>query len=429
MKLRKIGIWGTAAILLWSGAGESAYASIKVTGSAAAVVAESSSEMLKQATVVHIVAITNLRKGPGMEHDIVGKAKAGDTYKIQGIEGDWFKIALPSGSNAYVANWVVETDAPAQPEQPDSEQPGSQQPGPDEGEDGGASTEPVATMVHIVAVTNLRSGPSMDYEVVHKAQGGDKFRIDGSEGEWFRILLANGSKAYVAKWVVKTGEVPHSESLVYIYHTHNRESWKNVARSTSGGAYDDREINITLVGKHMAEVLSKKDIPAIAENADIATRLNEQKLSYSQSYAESGKVVSNAVNTYASLSYFFDIHRDANVPRSKTTVAINKKSYARVMFVIGTANPNYKENKKFADALNAILNKKYPGMSRGVLLKSSHQGNGEYNQSVSPGSLLMEFGGVNNTLEENLNTSEAFADVFAEYLKQQKTAKPQKPAK
>jgi stage II sporulation protein P len=99
------------------------------------------------------------------------------------------------------------------------------------------------------------------------------------------------------------------------------------------------------------------------------------------------------------------------------------------MFVIGTANPNYKENKKFADALNAILNKKYPGMSRGVLLKSSHQGNGEYNQSVSPGSLLMEFGGVNNTLEENLNTSEAFADVFAEYLKQQKTAKPQKPAK
>ncbi|MHA7966428.1 stage II sporulation protein P [Paenibacillus sp. CAU 1782] len=424
MKLRNVGIWGTAAILLWSGAGDAAYASVKVTGSTTAIAAEATAEILKQATVVHIVAVTNLRKGPGMEHDIVGKAQAGDTYKIEGIEGDWFKIALPSGSKAYVANWVVETDASAQPEQPVSEQPGSQQPGSGDGNaNPGGNVEPAATMVHIVAVTNLRSGPGMDYDVVSKAKSGDAFRIDGSEGEWYRILLVNGSKAYVAKWVVKTGEVPHSESLVYIYHTHNRESWKNVARSTKGGAYDDREINITLVGKHMAEVLSKKDIPAIAENADIATRLTEQKLSYSQSYAESGKVVSNAVNTYASLSYFFDIHRDADVPRSKTTASINKKSYAKVMFVIGTANPNYKENKKFADALNAIMNKKYPGMSRGVLLKSSHQGNGEYNQSVSPGSLLMEFGGVNNTLEENLNTAEAFADVFAEYLKQQKAAK------
>jgi stage II sporulation protein P len=256
----------------------------------------------------------------------------------------------------------------------------------------------------------------MDYNVVAKAQSGDTFQIDGSEGEWYRILLPNGGKAYVAQWVVQTGEVSDSDSKVYIYHTHNRESWKNVARNTAGSAYDDKEINISLVGKHLAGVLDQRGVPSIAENADIAGRLIEQKLNYSQSYAEAGKVLAGALRSHTSLSYFIDIHRDADVPRSSTTVTIGKRTYARIMFVVGTGNPDYKENKKLADALNKLLNLNYPGLSRGVLLKGPAQGNGEYNQSVSSGSMLLEFGGVNNTLQENLNTAEAFADVFADYL-------------
>lgn len=408
MKLRHVLLGGTAAIVLLSGAGDAVYASLVRKESVIVAGAASAKDVWEQATVVHIVAVTNLRKGPGMNYDVVAKAQAGDSYAVEGVDGDWFKIKLAGGEQAYVANWVVKTDVP---EQIDPAGEGAELP---------AEIDPTPTMVHIVGVTNLRSGPGMDYSVVAKAQSGDTFSIDNSDGEWYRILLSNGRKAYVAKWVVKTGEVPDSDSKVYIYHTHNRESWKNVARNTAGSAFDDKEVNITLVGKHLASILDQKGIPSIAENADIAARLTEQKLSYSQSYAESGKAVDNAINSHASLSYFFDIHRDADVPRNKTTVTIGKKSYARIMFVIGTANPNYRENKKFADALNELLNKKYPGISRGVLLKSSHQGNGEYNQSVSSGSLLLEFGGVNNTLQDNLNAAEAFADAFADYLKQQK---------
>lgn len=148
--------------------------------------------------------------------------------------------------------------------------------------------------------------------------------------------------------------------------------------------------------------------------------MTEQKLGYSQAYSISRKAVDQAIQSNSSLSYFFDIHRDSDVPRSKTTALINGKSYARIMFVIGDANPNHKENKKFAEALIELLNKKYPGLSRGILLKSSHQGNGEYNQSISNGSLLLEVGGVNNTLQESLLTAEAFANVFAEYYKSNK---------
>lgn len=48
-----------------------------------------------------------------------------------------------------------------------------------------------------------------------------------------------------------------------------------------------------------------------------------------------------------------------------------------------------------------------------MILKGTNEGNGVYNQSVSAGSLLLEFGGTNNTLEECYNTAEAFTDVKA----------------
>lgn len=405
MKLRNVIMGGTAAIVLLSGAGDVALASKVDGGSKHALYAKANQDGRNKANYVHIVAVTNLRKGPGIDYKVLAKAQAGDSFAIEGESGDWFQVTLPEGGKAYVANWVVETDMPVQ--SGESEQSEGQH----------SDDSPPASQVLIEGVTNLRSGPGMDYNVVAKAQSGETFRIDGSEGEWYRIVLANGSTAYVAKWVVRTGEVPDSDSKVYIYHTHNRESWKNVARNTRGESYDDKEINITLVGKHMANILEQKGVPSIAESADIAARLTEQKLGYSHSYAESGKVVANAIRTHASLSYFMDIHRDADVPRSATTVTIGKKTYARVMFVVGTANKGFKENKMLADELNELLNRKYPGLSRGVLLKGSSSGNGEYNQSISSGSMLLEFGGVNNTLQENLNTAEAFADVFADYLK------------
>ncbi|GAE91129.1 stage II sporulation protein P [Gracilibacillus boraciitolerans JCM 21714] len=41
--------------------------------------------------------------------------------------------------------------------------------------------------------------------------------------------------------------------------------------------------------------------------------------------------------------------------------------------------------------------------------------NGVYNQDVSNNALTIEFGGVDNTMEELYNTSEVFAEIFSEY--------------
>ncbi|TVX96854.1 stage II sporulation protein P [Cohnella terricola] len=338
-----------------------------------------------EGTVVKIVDITNLRSGPGLEYEIVGKAAPGDSYQIIGVEGDWYNVSLLNGESVYVAGWVVTIETPER-------------------------------FVYIVDKTNLRSGPGLEYEIVGKASPGDSFPIIGAEADWHLISLPTGDRAYVANWVVKTDRDEQDSNLkVYIYHTHNRESWANVARNTKGSSVDDPVVNITMVGKHLGDQLQKKGILTLVGNDDFNEKLKLQNLSYSLSYSESRKAVTKAMKANPSLSYFFDIHRDANVPRKTTTVTIKGKAYARILFVIGTAHPNHAANKKLAEELNTRLNKKYPGLSRGVISKSVHQGNGEYNQSLSPGSLLLEVGGVNNTLEESKLAAEAFADVFSEY--------------
>ncbi|WP_141502810.1 stage II sporulation protein P [Paenibacillus luteus] len=412
MRLRNQLIGGTVAFALLSGGADAAYASIQNLAAGKALSTGAQQYAQSKSAVANIVDITNLRKGPGLDYDIVARAKAGDSFPIVSSKGDWYQVSLSGGSTAYVANWVVETVGASSGQT--SSNNGQK---PDSGKPSG-SNQDKEVIVNIVDTTNLRKGPGLDYEIVTKARAGESFPVVSIKGDWYQVSLPSGGTAYVANWVVNTGVASQSGSKVYIYHTHNRESWKNVSSGSKGSSVDDPKVNITLVGKQIAQSLQKKGIPTMVEETDFTARLNEQKLSYTQSYNESRKAVDKAMKSHPSLSYFFDIHRDADVPRSKTTVTINGKTYARIMFVIGDANPTYKENKKFADALNELLNKKYPGISRGVLTKSAHQGNAEYNQSVSNGSLLLEFGGINNTLQENLQTAEAFADVFAEYYKQ-----------
>lgn len=50
---------------------------------------------------------TNLRSGPSTSSSVVVKGSVGERYPIVGRSGDWIKIRLASGNEAYVADWVV----------------------------------------------------------------------------------------------------------------------------------------------------------------------------------------------------------------------------------------------------------------------------------------------------------------------------------
>jgi len=207
-----------------------------------------------------------------------------------------------------------------------------------------------------------------------------------------------------------TGE----RNVVFIYHTHNRESFipeletKNISE-----AYHPTQ-NITLVGKRLGEELEKLGIGSVISTKDYWTLLDPGK--YYLSYKLSLDTVQTTLQNNDDIKYIFDIHRDG-VPggKEKTTRNINGVDYAAVYFIIGEGNKNYQENKEFAIKIHESLEKLYPGISKGIAEKQKTSGsNGEYNQSVSPYSLTIEIGGVYNTLEEEYRTAKALAEAIVD---------------
>ena len=214
--------------------------------------------------------------------------------------------------------------------------------------------------------------------------------------------------------------------VVFVYHSHNRESYypelKEGTKDPNSG-----KINVTLVGKRLVGQLEKRGIGAVHSPKDYSTSVQGYNWNYSYKY--SLQTVRQAMADNEDLKFFFDIHRDSQ-RRSKTTATIKGKDYAQVYFIIGHRNPNWRENEDFANRLHERLEKQYPGLSRGVWGKSAANGNGEYNQSVAPDSVLIEIGGVDNTLEECYRTADALAKIISEiYWDDEKAVKSDAPQK
>jgi stage II sporulation protein P len=203
--------------------------------------------------------------------------------------------------------------------------------------------------------------------------------------------------------------------VMYVYFTHNRESYIPYLKGVNNpnDAYHSK-FNVTKIGDQLKTSLEDRGIGTFVDKTDIQGNLNKKHLSYAKSYQESRPVVQAAMASNRDLNYIIDIHRDSQ-RKPQTTVAINGKSYARLAFVIGGKNPNYEKNAKLAKDLHDLLQKKYKGLSRGVMIKNAAGSNSIYNQNLSDNALLIEFGGVDNTFEELNRSADALADVFSEF--------------
>ena len=59
-----------------------------------------------------------------------------------------------------------------------------------------------------------------------------------------------------------------------------------------------------------------------------------------------------------------------------------------------------------------MISNKYKGLSRGIMYRKDVI----FNQDLSPYAILLEVGGVDNTIEEINNTLNVFANILYEYL-------------
>jgi len=213
--------------------------------------------------------------------------------------------------------------------------------------------------------------------------------------------------------------VNKQEPLIYIYHSHNQESFFSETKVKDPIDAIHQSKNITLVGERLSQALNKKNINNVHENSDIMGIQKKRGLSFAQSYSVSREFLSRNLKDNPSIKMVFDIHRDSR-KRNETTIKIDGKDYARIKFILSGLNNNNEENIKFATQLHNKLQEKYPGLSIGVLVKNNAETKNTYNQDLLNESVLMEIGGVENTLDEEYRTVDAFAEVIEEILKTEK---------
>lgn len=215
----------------------------------------------------------------------------------------------------------------------------------------------------------------------------------------------------VSSYMSDPNPVDINNPIIYIYNSHQLENYNSSNLDIYGITP-----NVLMTSYLLKEKLNSKGISTIVEDTNLTEFLSLNNWDHSGSYKASRIFILDKKNKYSTLKYFIDIHRDS-VSKNITTININGKDYARILFVVGLEHDNYKDNIKISEDLNNLFNKYYKGLSRGIYKKEGPGVDGIYNQDISPNSILIEVGGVDNNIDEVLNTTEAISNILYYYIK------------
>jgi stage II sporulation protein P len=214
---------------------------------------------------------------------------------------------------------------------------------------------------------------------------------------------------HLTEYIADPDNTVISDPEVYIYNTHQLESYSQ----------DYQEYNITpnvqMASYLLKGLLNKSNVNTIVETGNINDFLSANGWSYSYSYLASKYYIEEALNNNPNLKLLIDLHRDS-LPKEKSTVSIDDKNYAKILFVIGTDYENYLDNLSVATKLNNIIEKNYPTLTRGIITKGGEGVNGVYNQDLNTNIILIECGGNENSIDEVMNTILVLKDAIIEYL-------------
>lgn len=205
---------------------------------------------------------------------------------------------------------------------------------------------------------------------------------------------------------------------VLIVHTHSSEAYTQ----ETGWEYTEsdplrtetRERSVIRVGDEIAEVLEKRGIEVLHDTA-----LNDYP-TYDGAYARMQTTIETYLAQYPSIQMVIDVHRDAAMDAAGEQVAftteLDAEACAQIMLVVGTdegglTHPQWRENLANALKLQAVLNRKSPGLCRALDLRTER-----FNQHETPGSLLVEFGSTGNTLREAICAGRRFAEGLVELI-------------
>lgn len=209
------------------------------------------------------------------------------------------------------------------------------------------------------------------------------------------------------------------KKVVFLYHTHSWESYKPALAgqsNASSAVSADPSLDVIHDGTVIGQELSANGIGSVHDTSNKNVMLHQRGWNYNEAYQYSRIMTQAALKQNPGMTYLIDIHRDSSAG-PLTTITLNGASYARISFIIGEDNPNYSANLYLARQIKSLLDQHYPGLVLGIIGKTKFSGDGVYNQDLSKNALLIEIGGVDNTLAQVDRSSKAFADALSTSIK------------
>nr|WP_306798673.1 N-acetylmuramoyl-L-alanine amidase [Oceanobacillus saliphilus] len=112
----------------------------------------------------------NIRNGPGTEYESIGRADTGESFPVVQQVNDWVEIELQHGTGWVSAEFITINesainDTTVLDEDPD-----------------------ISSITIKYQNTQLREGPSTEYDIVNFAEKGAVFDIISTTGEWYEVV-------------------------------------------------------------------------------------------------------------------------------------------------------------------------------------------------------------------------------------------------
>lgn len=235
------------------------------------------------------------------------------------------------------------------------------------------------------------------YEVVEVDEESRVARTRFVEEVKLEVTPWNDLRRELGLTVIEAAESSKERGTMAVYHTHNAESYV----PTDGPDSIYGKGGIHQVGAAFAEALRERGI-----TVDYSEQLHlpHDRGAYRRSRETVLELIAKEPDA------IFDVHRDA-APRNAYAIQLEDEWMTSVQFVVGRQNQNLGVNRKYAQSLKKVADDLYPGLVKGI-----YYGRGNYNQDLSPLSLLLEAGAHTNSRPAAERGISLFAEVVDYYF-------------
>jgi stage II sporulation protein P len=183
------------------------------------------------------------------------------------------------------------------------------------------------------------------------------------------------------------------ENRIGVYNTHGAEAYlpnDGVESDPDGGG-------IIKVAESLAAALEEQGVEVVQSKE---THVPHDAGAYKRSRNTVEEILGQGVDAT------IDVHRDAIAAEEYL-----EDGMVQIQLVVGRQNQNQATVQQFAEELKAIADEKYPGLIKGIF-----SAKGNYNQDMTPTSILIEVGTHENDREGAQESVALFADVLTTYL-------------